>query len=69
MIVHSFSIYLKEEKKLLFEIKRLLKIKETVKLNPLGFYYLEAEDKFSLKSIKEYFFKTMKSQKSLEYRL
>lgn len=67
--VHGFGLTQKKDKIILDVLKRLLKIKSHVKLNVNGFYSLDALDKKSLKFIKDFFFKTMKSRKSLQYRI
>ena len=68
-LIHGFGITQKHDEHLLIALKNILKIKSVVKYNKKGFYSLDALDKKSLKYIKDYFFKTMKSRKSLQYRI
>jgi hypothetical protein len=68
-LVHGFGLTQKLDRIILDEIRKILNIKSNVKYNKKGFYSLDAYDKHSLKYIKDYFFNTMKSRKSLEYRI
>jgi hypothetical protein len=66
---HAFSISSKEEYVLLEEMAKRLNIEAKVKFNNKGFYSLETTNYTSLKFIKDYFFKTLQSRKSLDYRI
>lgn len=66
---HGFGISQKKDKIVLDALKDILKIKSNVKWNNNGFFSLDTYEKNSLKYIKDYFFKTMKSRKSLQYRI
>lgn len=66
---HGFGITQKKDKIILDALKNILNINANVKWNKKGFFSLDALDKKSLKYIKDYFFKTMKSRKSLQYRI
>lgn len=68
-LVHGFGLTQKYDKPVLLEIKKILKIESLVKYNKKGFYSLDSTNKKSLKFIKKYFFKTMFSRKSLDFRL
>lgn len=68
-LVHGFGITQKKDKIVLDCIKLILKINSNVLYNKYGFFTLNALDKKSLKFIKNFFFKTMKSRKSLIYRI
>lgn len=68
-LVHGFGITQKYDEHILISLKKILHIKSKVKYNKKGFYSLDAFDTYSLKFIKDYFFKTMKSRKSLQYRI
>lgn len=68
-IVHGFGITQKTDKIILDNMKLVLKINGSVKFNKNGFYSLDSLDWYSLKFIKIYFFKTMKSIKALQYRI
>lgn len=68
-IVHGFEITQKEDPEILQAIKILLKIKGKVKYNKNGFYSIGSTSYKTNKYIKDYFFKTMKSRKSLDYRI
>lgn len=68
-LVHGFGITQKKDKIILDCIKLILKINANVRYNKYGFFTLDASDKKSLKFIKDFFFKTMKSRKSLIYRI
>lgn len=68
-IVHGFGITQKYDKILLLNLSNILKIKANVKFNKKGFYSLDSTNYNDLKFIKKYFFKTMKSKKSLIYRI
>lgn len=66
---HGFGITQKKDKIILDSLKIILHIKSNVKWNNKGFFSIDALDKKSLKYIKDFFFKTMKSRKSLQYRI
>jgi hypothetical protein len=68
-LVHAFSITQKKDKYLLEYIKYILNIKSELKSNKKGYHSLDTTNKNSLKFIKDYFFKTMKSRKALIYRI
>lgn len=68
-LVHGFGITQKKDKIILDNIKIILNIKSIVKYNKNGFYTLDSLDSTSLKYIKDYFFKSMKSRKALIYRI
>lgn len=68
-LVHGFGITQKLDKIILDEIRVMLCINSKVKYNKKGFFSLDSSDKISLRFIKKYFFKTMISIKSLEYRI
>lgn len=68
-IVHGFGITQKKDKIILDNIKIILKINSNVKWNKKGFFSLDAYNKNSLTYIKSFFFNTMKSIKSLQYRI
>jgi hypothetical protein len=67
--VHSFGISQKLDKPVLEEIKKILKLKEPVRWNRKGFWRLDTSNGEDVKLVKDYFFKTMKSRKSLIYRI
>tara|TARA_B100000989_G_C19485210_1_gene447082 strand:+ start:274 stop:510 length:237 start_codon:yes stop_codon:yes gene_type:complete len=50
-------------------IQKELHIKAHVKKNKNGFYTLDTTNQKTIKYIKDFFFKTMKSRKSLIYRV
>lgn len=68
-LVHGFGITLKKDKIVLLGIKDIFKIKANVKYNLKGFFSLDTTNSNSLKFIKNYFFNTMISRKSLEFRI
>ena len=68
-LVHSFGISQKLDKPVLEEIKKILKLKEPVRWNREGFWRLDTSNGEDVKLVKGYFFKTMKSRKSLIYRI
>lgn len=68
-IVHGFGITQKYDKIILLELVQILKITSNVKFNKKGFYFFDCTNYIDLKFIKKYFFKTMKSKKSLIYRI
>jgi hypothetical protein len=68
-LVHGFGITQKKDKIVLDNIKLVLKINSNVKYNKKGFYSLDCLDNSSLKYIKKFFFKSMKSRKALIYRI
>lgn len=68
-LIHGFGITQKKDKIVLDHIKIILKINSNVKYNKKGFYSLDSIDNNSLKYIKKFFFKSMKSRKSLIYRI
>lgn len=68
-LVHSFGISQKLDKPVLEEIKKILKLKEPVRWNRKGFWRLDTSNGEDVKLVKDYFFKTMKSRKSLIYRI
>lgn len=68
-VVHSFGITQKLDKPVLEEIREILKLKESVRWNQKGFWKLDTSNVKDVKLVKDYFFKTMKSRKSLIYRI
>ena len=68
-IEHGFGITQKNDKGVLQEIKEKLKIKPEVRWNKKGFWTLDTTNKECIKRIKKYYFNTMKSRKSLIYRI
>jgi hypothetical protein len=68
-ILHAFGITQKYDKVLLLNLANILQIKANVKFNKKGFYSLDSTNYNNLKFLKKYFFKTMKSKKSLIYRI
>ena len=70
-IVHGFSITQKKknDKEVLDEIRKILKIKPLIRWNSKGFWILDTVIVNDVKKIKDYFFNTMKSRKSLIYRI
>lgn len=68
-LVHGFGLTQKLDKIILEKIKLILKINSNVRYNINGFYSLDCYNKNSLKYIKKFFFKTMKSRKALIYRI
>lgn len=68
-LVHGFGITQKRDKIVLEAIKTQIGITSTIKFNKKGFYSMDVYDTYSLKLIKDYFFKTMKGIKSLDYRI
>jgi len=68
-IVHGFGLTLKKDLVVLEELRSILQIKATIRWNNNGFYSLDSTNYLDLKFIKNFFFKTMKSRKSLIYRL
>lgn len=68
-IVHGFGLTQKYDKEVLEEIRKLLKITSNVCWNKKGFWSLNCTNSKDIKRIKDYFFKTMKSRKSLIYRI
>jgi len=68
-LVHGFGITQKLDKHILEEFKKVFEIKASVKYNKKGFYSLDTTSTKSLKLIKKYYFKTMKTRKSLDYRI
>jgi hypothetical protein len=57
------------DKPVLEEIREILKLKESVRWNQKGFWKLDTSNVKDVKLVKDYFFKTMKSRKSLIYRI
>lgn len=68
-LVHGFGISQKKDKIVLLGIQEILKIGANVRYNSKGFWSLDTTNYYHLKSIKDYFFNTMKSRKSLEFRI
>lgn len=68
-LVHGFGLTQKKDKFILKEIKKKFNIKTSVKYNLNEFYSLDTTNQKTIKFIKDYFFKTMKSRKSLIYRI
>ena len=67
--VHGFGITQKKDEHILILIQKELHIKAHVKKNKNGFYTLDTTNQKTIKYIKDFFFKTMKSRKSLIYRV
>lgn len=67
--VHGFGITQKKDNILLKGIVNHLGVTCTVKFNIKGFYAFDVMDSNSLKTLKIYFFNTMKGVKSLDYRI
>lgn len=67
--VHGFGITQKKDEYILKEIQKEFNIKASVKRNKAGFFSLDTTNQKTIKYIKDYFFKTMKSRKSLIYRI
>lgn len=68
-LVHGFGITQKRDKLILDYIKKTLNIESGVRLNKNYFYSLDTTNSNSLKFIKDYFFKALKSRKALVYRI
>lgn len=68
-LAHGFGLTQKLDKIVLVGIRTVLKIEANVKWNSKGFWGLDSTNSNSLKVIKDYFFKTMKSRKALEFRV
>lgn len=68
-LVHGFGITQKRDKIVLLGIQEIFKIRANVRYNSKGFWSLDTTNYLSLKYIKDYFFNTMKSRKSLEFRI
>jgi len=68
-IEHGFGITQKKDREVLQEIKEKLEIKPEVRWNKKGFWTLDTTNKECIKKIKRYYTKTMKSRKSLIYRI
>lgn len=68
-LVHGFAISQKKDKDVLERIVEELGIKADVRWNKKGFYVLDTTNSSNIKTIKNYFFNTMKSRKSLVYRI
>lgn len=68
-LVHGFGLTQKLDKVVVLGIKQVLKIESNVKWNKKGFFSLDTTNSNSLKWIKNYFYNTMKSRKSLEFRI
>lgn len=68
-LVHGFGVTLKLDKIVLSGIKEILQIEAQVKSNSRGFFSLDSTNLISLNIIKDFFMDTMKSRKSLEFKI
>lgn len=68
-IIHGFSIIQKNDKEILNEIRKILKLKALVEWNFKGYWILNTINMNDVKRIKGYFFNKLKSRKSLIYRI
>lgn len=68
-LVHGFAITQKKDGHVLEAIIKELSIQAVVRFNKKGFFILDTTSGDNMKKIKLYFFNTMKSRKSLIYRI
>ena len=69
IIVHGFGVSQKHDKHLLEQLRTFFTIKAEVRWNKKGHWALDASDQYSLKRIKNFFFRKIKGRQSLIYRI